>query len=87
MELDELGLVPDEAAVYRMLIARTSVRAEVIGDAAGLPAERADAALHSLVARGLVVRAADGHRYSAAPPPSRWVPSSPRTGSGCNAPS
>ncbi|WP_326671475.1 helix-turn-helix domain-containing protein [Streptomyces sp. NBC_01257] len=68
MELDELGLVPDEATVYRMLIARTSVRAEAIGDAAGLPAERATAALRSLVARGLVVRAADGHRYSAAPP-------------------
>lgn len=68
MELDELGLVPDEATVYRMLVARTSVRAEAIGDSAGLPAERAAATLRSLVTRGLVVRAADGHRYSAAPP-------------------
>ncbi|MFE6973029.1 hypothetical protein [Streptomyces sp. NPDC057682] len=51
-----------------MLIAQPSARAEAICDAAGLPVERAAAALGSLVTRGLVARAADGHRYAAAPP-------------------
>lgn len=68
MELDELGLVSEESVVYRMLIAHPPAPPEAIGAATGLPVERAAAALCSLVTRGLVVRAGDGHRYAAAPP-------------------
>ncbi|MEU9356737.1 helix-turn-helix domain-containing protein [Streptomyces sp. NPDC048301] len=68
MELEELGLTADEGAVYQLLISRPSAGAEQIGAVAGLPDERAEGALRSLVTRGLVVRATDGHRYAAAPP-------------------
>ncbi|MFH8736397.1 helix-turn-helix domain-containing protein [Streptomyces sp. NPDC017964] len=68
MHLEELGLAAHEGAVYEMLVGLPSAAVEQVRDEVGLPGERTSAALSSLVARGLVVCSADGHRYAAAPP-------------------
>ncbi|MYW64666.1 hypothetical protein GTY65_11385 [Streptomyces sp. SID8379] len=68
MGLEDLGLTADEDAVYQALIAFPSVPSEQVAGMVALPGDRVGEALGSLVGRGLVARAGDGRRYTAAPP-------------------
>ncbi|MFI0901107.1 helix-turn-helix domain-containing protein [Streptomyces sp. NPDC020983] len=68
MSLEDLGLTADEDAVYQALIGLPTARYERIAEIVALPGERTKGALRALVARGVVVRPADGRGYAAAPP-------------------
>ncbi|MFF7363599.1 helix-turn-helix domain-containing protein [Streptomyces sp. NPDC008125] len=68
MGLEDLGLEADENAVYEVLVERPSSGYAELAEAVALPTRRIGAALRTLVDRGLVVRAADGPRWTAAPP-------------------
>ncbi|WLQ46825.1 hypothetical protein P8A21_04595 [Streptomyces poriferorum] len=68
MSLEDLGLTADDDTVYQALTALPSPGYEEPAGAVGLPEQRTGAALRTLTERGLVLRAADGQRYAAAPP-------------------